>query len=114
MNQDGALARGGNLQQADETRALDFMRRALVVVVEADFAAGDDLGLSQQGVEFGKNAVVDFGCVVGIDASAGVKLRDSRLSVELPANVQRLMHLGRLFADADGQHRTHARLTCAM
>ncbi len=78
MDEDGALARGGDFKLADEACALDVVRRALVVVVEADLAAGDDFGLGEQAVEFGEGGVVGFGGVVGIDAGAGVEARHVR------------------------------------
>ena len=74
MDQDGPLARGGNLKLADEACSLHVARSALVIVVEADFAAGDDFRLGQKGVEFGQSGVIGFGGVVGIDSGAGVEL----------------------------------------
>ena len=56
MDEDGPLARGGNLKLADETGALHVVRGALVIVVEADFAAGYDFRLGQERVEFGEGA----------------------------------------------------------
>ncbi len=53
MDEDGPFARSGNLELANEPRPLHVARGALVIVVEADFAAGDDFRLGQQGVEFG-------------------------------------------------------------
>ena len=114
MDEDGALAGGGNFELADQARALDRMGRAFVVVVEADFAAGDDLGLDQQAIEPGENRVIDFGAVVGIDAGAGVELGDAgsafRLAVELAAEIEGAMHFRGSFADADGEDRTYAGL----
>ncbi len=40
---------------------------------------------------------------VGIDAGAGVEAGHSGLAIELAADVEGLMHLGGLFADADGE-----------
>ncbi len=53
MDQDGALARGGDLELADKPLALNGMRGAFVIVVEADFTAGNDLGLGEKAVELG-------------------------------------------------------------
>ncbi len=58
--------------------ALHIARRALVVVVEADLAAGDDFRLGQQRVEFGERGIVGFGGVVRIDAGACVEPRKIR------------------------------------
>ena len=69
----GRLRAAAIFELADKALALHVVRRAFVVVVEADFAAGDHLGLRQQGVELGQGVVVDFGCVVGIDAGARVE-----------------------------------------
>ena len=76
MDEDGPLAGGGDFELADEALALDAVRRAFVVVVEADFAAGDDFRLGQQAVELGQDGVVDFVGVVRIDAGAGVEARE--------------------------------------
>ena len=88
--------------------------RAFVVVVEADLAAGDHFGLGQQSVELGQGGVVDLRRVVRIDAGAGVEARQvcavCALAVELAAEVERLVHLRRPLADADGEHRAHAGL----
>src|ERR1700691_108670 len=46
----GALAGGSYFELPDETRTLDQVRSALVVVVEADFAAGNDFRLGEQAV----------------------------------------------------------------
>ncbi len=82
MNQDGPLAGGGDFKQADEAFTLDIMRRALVIVIETDFATGDDLWLGEQAVKVGEDSVVDFRGVVRIDARARVEPRDSRLAVD--------------------------------
>ena len=104
----GRLRRGGDFELADEPLALDRVRRALVVVVEADFAAGDHLRLGEQAVELGEGRVVGLGRVVRIDAGAGEEAGHAGLAVELAANFERLVHLRRPFADADGEHRAHA------
>ena len=112
MDEDGALARGGDFKLLDEAAALDVVRGAFVVVVEADFAAGDDLGFGEQGVEFGEGGFVGFGGGVGIDARACVKARQAGAAfgarIELAADGERLVHLGRTLADADGEHCAHA------
>ncbi len=108
VNEDGPLTRSGDLQLADQPGTLHVARRAFVVVVEADFSAGDDLGLGQQGVEFGQDVVIGFSGVVGIDSCACVEPGEVRAPVELAAKVQGLLHFGRPFADADGEHCAHA------
>ena len=75
VDEDGPLARGGNLELADEALALHVARRALVVVVEADFAAGDDFGLGEKRVQLGESALIGFGGAVRIDARARIKAR---------------------------------------
>src|ERR1700733_9863397 len=40
MDQDGPLARGGNLELADQSLVLHPVRRAFVIVIEPDLAAG--------------------------------------------------------------------------
>src|ERR1039458_4267873 len=47
MDQDRPLARRGNLKLADEASALRVSRSALMIVVKADFATGDDLRLGE-------------------------------------------------------------------
>ena len=83
-----------------------------MVVVKADFSAGNYLGLGQQGVQFGQGVVIGFGCAVGIDAGARVEHGQFgaalTLGVELAADTEGLMHLGWTLADADGEHRAHA------
>ena len=80
MDQDGPLARGGDFELANQPFALHLMRRALVVVVEADLAAGDHLRLGQQAVQLGQNRVVDSGRRVRINACAGIEPRHARLA----------------------------------
>ena len=111
MDQDGPLARGGDFELADEPLALHVARGAFVVVVEADFAAGDDFGLGQKGVQLGQSVSSAWVC-------CGDRCRRWRRAwggwllapVEFAADVERLVHLGRPFADADGEHRAHAGL----
>ena len=73
VDQDRPLAGGGNFELANQPCALHIVRRAFVVVVEADLAAGDDFRLGEKAVEFGQRRVVGFRRVVGIDAGAGVE-----------------------------------------
>ena len=80
MDQDGPLAGGGNLQLANQPRSLHVVRRALVVVVEADLAAGNHFRLGQQTVELGESRVVRFRRVVRIDAGARVEPRHTGLA----------------------------------
>jgi hypothetical protein len=114
MDENGPLARGGYFKLANQSFALHRVRRALVVVVQADLAAGNDLRLSQQAVELGNNCVVDLRRIVRIDSRAGVKLRKARTafrpSVELAANGKRPVHPRCLLANSDRQHCTHAGL----
>ena len=58
MDQDRPLPRRGNFKLADEPLALHIVRRAFVVVVQADLAAGNHLRLGQQAVELGEDGVV--------------------------------------------------------
>ena len=51
------------------------------------------------------------GVLCGIDAGAGVEPRHAPgWPLNCAAEVERLVHLGRTFADADGEHRAHAGL----
>ena len=93
MDQDRPLAGCRDFQLAEEAFALHFVRSALVVVVEANFAAGDDFRLGEQAVELGQGRVVGLLRVVRIDAGAGVEPGQFGLSVELAADVERLVHL---------------------
>jgi len=74
-----------------------------MVVVEADFTAGDDFRFGQERVEFGESRVVGLVRVVRIDAGAGVESRHGWLAVVFAADVECLMHFGWALADADGQ-----------
>ena len=74
----GRLRAAAIFKLGDEPFALDGVRRAFVVVVEADLAAGDDFGLGEQAVEFGEGRVVGLRRGVGIDAGAGVEPRHVR------------------------------------
>ncbi len=71
MDQDGPLACCGDLKLANQPRTLHVARRTFVIVIEADFAACDHLGLGKQRVELGQGAVIGLGGVVGIDSGAG-------------------------------------------
>ena len=75
MDKDGPLARGRNLQLANEPPALHFARRALVVVVEADLPAGNHLRLGQQAVQLCQRGIVGLVRVVRIDSRARVEPR---------------------------------------
>ena len=114
MDENGPLAHRGNLKLADETRALHVVRGALVIVVEADFAAGYDFRLGQEGVEFGQGSFIGFGGVVGIDTGACKELGKAgpilAPPVELAAKIERLVHFCRPLANSDGKHEANARL----
>src|SRR5580698_8681503 len=117
VDEDGALAGGGNFKLLDEARALDRMRRALVVIIEANLPAGDDFRLGEQAVEFGKNGVVRFRRVVRIHACTRVEPRKfcalRRLRIELAADAQRAVHSRGLLTDADGEDRADPCFPCA-
>ncbi len=114
MDQDRPLARRGNLQLLDQALTLHRVRCALVIIVEPNLSAGNHLRLGQQAVQLGQHGVVCLLRIVRINAGAGIKPRNARLPVELAANLQRPVHLRRLLANADGQHRAHARFKCAL
>ncbi len=105
MDQDRPLARRGNLKLVDEASSLYIVRSAIVIVIEADFAAGDDFRLGEQCVEVGQSGFIGFRDVVGIDSRTGVELgkTSARLApgVEFAADVERLMHFGRPLANAN-------------
>jgi hypothetical protein len=65
MDEDGPLARRGNLELADQALALHVVRRALVVVVEADLAAGNHLRLGQQASSWPGHRFVGFVVLCG-------------------------------------------------
>ncbi len=117
VDEDGPLARGGDFKLADQALALHVARRALVIVVEADFAAGDDFRLGEKCVQLGESFLIGCDGDVRVDARAGIEARQFRpivsSPVELAAEIERLMHLRRPLADADGEHRTHAGFPCA-
>ena len=79
-------------------------------VVQPNLSAGDHLRLGQQAVQLSQHGRVDLRRIVRINARAGIELRNSKLTVELAANLQRAMHSCGLLANADGQHRAHTRL----
>ena len=110
MDEDGPFARRGNLELADEARALHVVRGALVIVVEADFAAGDDFRLGQEGVEFGQGIFIGFCGAVRIDPRACEEPGKVGPAIELAAKVERLVHFGRPLANSDGKHEANARL----
>src|ERR1700722_11763460 len=114
MNENGPLTRRGDFKLRDEARALRLARCAFVVVVEADLAAGNHLGLSQKTIQLGQRISVGLARVVRIDSGTGVEARHAGLSIELAADVERLMHFRRTFTNSDGQHRTHARSKSAL
>ncbi len=108
-----ALAGGGYFKQTDEAGALDVVGCALMVVVEADLATGDDFRLGEQGIEAGEDGVVEFGRIVRVDAGAGIETRHAGLAVEQAAEVEGLVHLGGTFTDADGEHGADAGIESA-
>src|SRR5580704_13215834 len=118
VDEDGPLARCGNFELAYETLPLHVMWRALVIVIEADLAAGDHFRLSKKRGQFGESLLVGFGGVVRVNARARIKAWQLRplLSspVELAAKIERLMHFCWTLADADREHRAHTGLPCAV
>ena len=110
----GRLRAAAIFKLPDQPAPLHIVRRALVVVVQADLAAGNRLRLGQQPVQLGQHGVVDLRRVVRINPRARIEPRNPRAAlgqgIELAANPERLVHLRRPLANADGQHRAHARL----
>ncbi len=113
VDEDGAFAGGGDFELSDELFALEVVRCAFVVIVEADLTAGDDFGLGEEAVEFGERGFVGITGIVWIDAGAGEEARHAGLAVERAAEIEGLMHLGGIFADADGENRDDACFFCA-
>ena len=111
VDEDGPAARGGNFELADQALSLHFAGRALVVIVEADFTAGNDFGLGKKRVQLGECGLVGFGSAVRVDARARIKARQARPAVELATEIERLVHLRRALADADGKHCAYTRFS---
>ena len=61
MDQDRPLARGGNFKLPDEAPALNFVRGALVIVVQADLSAGDHFGVGEELIELHEGSLIGFG-----------------------------------------------------
>ncbi len=118
MDQDRPLARGGNFKLLHQTGTLHIMRRALVVVVEADLPAGNHFRLRQQPIQLSEHRLVNLrACCADTHPRLHRAAARFGLPVELAANLERLLHLLRPLADADGQHRptpaSHARASIA-
>ena len=77
MDDDGELGGAGDFHLADEDIFLDVARGVVVVIVEADFSAGDDFGGAGELFELGEVGVGGFGGFVGMDAGGGVNERDT-------------------------------------
>jgi len=81
------------------------VRGALVEVVEAYFAAGDDKRVAEELVELDQRAVVGLGGGMRIDSGARAEARHAGLAIELAAEIAGVVHLRGALADADGEHR---------
>jgi 16S rRNA (adenine1518-N6/adenine1519-N6)-dimethyltransferase len=110
MDEDWALACSGDFKLADQALALHIARRALVIVVKTDLAAGNDFRLGKKGIKLGQGGLIGFNGAVGIDACAGVEARQVRPTVELATEIACLVHFRWSFANADGENCAHARL----
>jgi AraC-like DNA-binding protein len=108
VDEDGALARGGNFELSDQACTLHVVGGAVVVIVEADFAAGDHLGLCQELIQLGDGGGVCVRRVVRVNSRAGKETRHTRLAIELATNIEGLVHLAGAFADPNGEHCAHA------
>ncbi len=111
MDEDRPLAGCGNLHLANKKPLLRLVRRTLVIVIEADFAAGNHFRLSQQPIELSQGSFIRLMGIVRIDSGAGVEswqfLRPDASPLNWRADLQRLLHLRRSLADADGKHRAY-------
>ena len=92
MNENWAFAGRRDLQLSDKPFLLNWMSSTLVVVVEADLAAGDHFRFREECIQLVQGSVLCFGRIVGIDAGAGVELGYARLAIELAADVEGLVH----------------------
>src|SRR6185437_6400050 len=114
VNQDGPLARCCNFELCNQPAPLHLVWRALMVVIEADLAAGDYAGLGQQSVQLLERRLIGLSRRVRVNPRAGIQPRQAsaalRPRIEFAANLQRLVHLRRPFANADRKHRLHARI----
>ena len=111
MDQDRPLARRRNFELANEPLPLHVARRALVVVVQTDFAAGNYLGLGQQRVQLGQTRLRPPQSCCADRCLRSRKAWEACWARPLNSRQmsQRLVHLRRPFANADGEHRAHAR-----
>lgn len=72
VENDGEVAAGGDFELVEEEAALQQLGGKIVMVVQAAFAEGNDLGMgAEQGFEEGFVAFFGFGGVVRVDAEGG-------------------------------------------
>ena len=95
---DGQIEVAGEFELLDEDFALDFARREIVVVIEADFAERDNFRVRGQGAEVVVGLRRDFGGIVRVDADGGV---DLRVAV---GEADGAVDFGRAVAGADGEN----------
>jgi hypothetical protein len=103
VNHDGLAGLGGDFQLLLEHRALHLARRKVVVVIEADLAHGQHLGMRGQLSQAREGLGGGFRSVVRVHPDGGeykriaLRLADGRLQI------------GRAAAGPDGHHALHAR-----
>jgi hypothetical protein len=98
MDHDRLAAFGGDFQLLFENRSLDLARRKIVVVIEADFADGEDSWMRGQGAQFGEGPGGGLGGVVRMDSDGGV---DECVAI---GQAHGGFEIGGAIARADGHH----------
>ncbi|HTS74840.1 MAG TPA: hypothetical protein VMG40_01480, partial [Bryobacteraceae bacterium] len=88
---------------SDEHVTLDFARGKIVVVIETDFADGDNARVLEQIAQSRESFRGRFGGVVRMDSDGGV---EARIPVRQPDSG---FEIRRAVAGSDGHHRLHAR-----
>ena len=104
----GFLACGGDLHLFDERRFLNFARRKIVVIVEADFAHGQHLGMREQIGQAFEIVRARFRGIMRMNADCGVKCRVFLGEPETG------FQIGRTVAGTDRQHVLDAGGECAL
>ncbi len=101
MDDDGLSALGRNRQLALERFLLDRARRKIVVVVQADFANGNHLGMRRQFAQLRERLLAGFGCVMRMHANGGVN------EIVLLGQPYARFQIRRAMTRAHGDHASH-------
>jgi hypothetical protein len=103
VDEDGKPGGGGDFHLGGKGLALFLARGVVVVVVEADFADGDDVGVVAEGFEFFEGVGSGEAGFVGMDSGGGIDAGDVGAAGVVVGEFGGAVHGVGAVADADGE-----------